>query len=96
MKRTYDKIVQTLECLPSFQVNCLFCSVKNSFLTLYLYIFDFLIRYAMKCLDKKRIKLKQGETLALNERIMLSMVRKCLISFILIVTVFVEPSENNN
>ncbi|PFX32896.1 Beta-adrenergic receptor kinase 2 [Stylophora pistillata] len=30
--------------------------------------------YAMKCLDKKRIKLKQGETLALNERIMLSMV----------------------
>lgn len=28
----------------------------------------------MKCLDKKRIKLKQGETLALNERIMLSMV----------------------
>ena len=35
----------------------------------------------MKCLDKKRIKLKQGETLALNERIMLSMVRtkKCSI-----------------
>ena len=31
-------------------------------------------RYAMKCLDKKRIKLKQGETLALNERIMLSLV----------------------
>jgi len=30
--------------------------------------------YAMKCLDKKRIKLKQGETLALNERVMLSMV----------------------
>ena len=29
----------------------------------------------MKCLDKKRIKLKQGETLALNERVMLSMVR---------------------
>ena len=29
----------------------------------------------MKCLDKKRIKLKQGETLALNERIMLSHVR---------------------
>lgn len=28
----------------------------------------------MKCLDKKRIKLKQGETLALNERIMLSLV----------------------
>ena len=28
----------------------------------------------MKCLDKKRIKMKQGETLALNERIMLSMV----------------------
>lgn len=28
----------------------------------------------MKCLDKKRIKMKQGETLALNERIMLSLV----------------------
>lgn len=32
------------------------------------------LRYAMKCLDKKRIKMKQGETLALNERIMLSLV----------------------
>ncbi|XP_042524430.1 beta-adrenergic receptor kinase 2 [Dipodomys spectabilis] len=30
--------------------------------------------YAMKCLDKKRLKMKQGETLALNERIMLSLV----------------------
>ncbi|KAM3715889.1 G protein-coupled receptor kinase [Dirofilaria immitis] len=30
--------------------------------------------YAMKCLDKKRIKMKQGEMLALNERIMLSLV----------------------
>uniref|UniRef100_A0A1I8GCM8 G protein-coupled receptor kinase n=1 Tax=Macrostomum lignano TaxID=282301 RepID=A0A1I8GCM8_9PLAT len=30
--------------------------------------------YAMKCLDKKRIKVKGGETLALNERIMLSLV----------------------
>ena len=30
--------------------------------------------YAMKCLDKKRIKMKQGETLALNERLMLSLV----------------------
>lgn len=30
--------------------------------------------YAMKCLDKKRIKMKQGETLALNERTMLSLV----------------------
>jgi beta-adrenergic-receptor kinase len=30
--------------------------------------------YAMKCLDKKRIKLKQGEALALNERVMLSLV----------------------
>ena len=30
--------------------------------------------YAMKCLDKKRIKMKQGETLALNEHIMLSLV----------------------
>uniref|UniRef100_A0A8C0D0L4 G protein-coupled receptor kinase n=1 Tax=Balaenoptera musculus TaxID=9771 RepID=A0A8C0D0L4_BALMU len=31
-------------------------------------------KYAMKCLDKKRVKMKQGETLALNERIMLSLV----------------------
>ncbi|VDQ10920.1 unnamed protein product [Trichobilharzia regenti] len=30
--------------------------------------------YAMKCLDKKRIKMKGGETLALNERVMLSLV----------------------
>ena len=36
----------------------------------------------MKCLDKKRIKLKQGETLALNERIMLSMVSITLKKFI--------------
>src|SRR6218665_927011 len=34
----------------------------------------FFFRYAMKCLDKKRIKMKQGETLALNERVMLSLV----------------------
>ncbi|EPY80358.1 hypothetical protein CB1_000841023, partial [Camelus ferus] len=34
----------------------------------------YISRYAMKCLDKKRIKMKQGETLALNERIMLSLV----------------------
>ena len=37
-------------------------------------IIYFLYRYAMKCLDKKRIKMKGGETLALNERIMLSLV----------------------
>lgn len=37
-------------------------------------LFVQLLRYAMKCLDKKRIKMKQGETLALNERIMLSLV----------------------
>lgn len=44
--------------------------------------------YAMKCLDKKRIKMKQGETLALNERTMLSLVstgvswrQNCLPSF---------------
>jgi beta-adrenergic-receptor kinase len=30
--------------------------------------------YAMKCLDKKRIKLKHGQSLALNERTMLSSV----------------------
>lgn len=37
-------------------------------------IVEFSSRYAMKCLDKKRIKMKQGETLAINERIMLSLV----------------------
>uniref|UniRef100_I3LXY8 G protein-coupled receptor kinase n=1 Tax=Ictidomys tridecemlineatus TaxID=43179 RepID=I3LXY8_ICTTR len=42
-----------------------FCQWKNVELN---------IHYAMKCLDKKRIKMKQGETLALNERIMLSLV----------------------
>lgn len=30
--------------------------------------------YAMKCLDKKRIKMKQGETLAINECLMLNVV----------------------
>jgi beta-adrenergic-receptor kinase len=30
--------------------------------------------FLLQCLDKKRIKMKQGETLALNERIMLSLV----------------------
>lgn len=30
--------------------------------------------YAMKCLDKKRIKMKQGEMLAINERAMLQAV----------------------
>jgi len=39
--------------------------------------------YAMKCLDMKRIRLKQGESLALNERKMLQAVsevrhHKCL------------------
>lgn len=29
--------------------------------------------FAMKCMEKKRIKMRQGETLALNERIMLSL-----------------------
>lgn len=45
------------------------CSHLFSFFPMSLYV-----RYAMKCLDKKRIKMKQGETLALNERIMLSLV----------------------
>lgn len=39
--------------------------------------------YAMKCLDKKRIKMKQGETLALNERIMLSLVSTGVRNFFL-------------
>lgn len=38
--------------------------------------------YAMKCLDKKRIKMKQGETLALNERIMLSLVSTGVSQFV--------------
>ena len=38
-------------------------------------------RYAMKCLDKKRIKMKQGETLALNEKHMLSLVSECVSNF---------------
>ncbi|XP_072013142.1 G protein-coupled receptor kinase 3-like isoform X1 [Amphiura filiformis] len=42
--------------------------------------------YAMKCLDKKRIKLKQGETLALNERIMLSLVSEVDSPFIVCMT----------
>jgi len=44
----------------------------------------------MKCLDKKRIKLKQGETLALNERIMLSMVSRtiCTVKLISCLTGF--------
>ncbi len=42
--------------------------------------------YAMKCLDKKRIKMKQGETLALNERIMLSLVSENDSPFIVCMT----------
>ncbi|XP_071848958.1 G protein-coupled receptor kinase 3-like isoform X1 [Apostichopus japonicus] len=42
--------------------------------------------YAMKCLDKKRIKMKQGETLALNERIMLSLVSEVDSPFIVCMT----------
>ena len=56
--------------------------------------------YAMKCLDKKRIKMKQGETLALNERIMLSLVSTgvsvkyhyCIIIIIIVVVVVVVGS----
>lgn len=45
----------------------------------------------MKCLDKKRIKMKGGETLALNERIMLSLVSTgvsdvCLSVYILFIS----------
>ncbi|XP_022106066.1 beta-adrenergic receptor kinase 2-like isoform X1 [Acanthaster planci] len=42
--------------------------------------------YAMKCLDKKRIKMKQGESLALNERIMLSLVSENDSPFIVCMT----------
>jgi len=52
--------------------------VKFIKLTIKIYLITSILvtvdRYAMKCLDKKRIKLKGGETLALNERIMLSLV----------------------
>jgi beta-adrenergic-receptor kinase len=51
----------------------------------------------MKCLDKKRIKMKQGETLALNERIMLSLVSTgvcCWLSLIIFFMVsFVVKEE---
>ena len=50
----------------------------------------------MKCLDKKRIKMKQGETLALNERIMLSLVSTgvCyLLPLILFMVSFVVKEE---
>ena len=43
----------------------------------------------MKCLDKKRIKMKQGETLALNERIMLSLVSTG-VCFIIIVDCYFD------
>ncbi|KAF6767870.1 hypothetical protein AHF37_10468 [Paragonimus kellicotti] len=39
--------------------------------------------YAMKCLDKKRIKMKGGETLALNERVMLSLVSTGVSDYVL-------------
>ena len=48
--------------------------VKHLIMSLVLCRESWLFRYAMKCLDKKRIKMKQGETLALNERQMLSLV----------------------
>lgn len=44
--------------------------------------------YAMKCLDKKRIKMKQGETLALNERIMLSLVSTGVRNFLFFSSLF--------
>ena len=54
--------------------------------------------YAMKCLDKKRIKMKQGETLALNERVMLSLVstgvsiqKKNIFLFIIIIILYILP-----
>ncbi|XP_002739097.2 G protein-coupled receptor kinase 3-like [Saccoglossus kowalevskii] len=49
--------------------------------------------YAMKCLDKKRIKMKQGETLALNERIMLSLVSEVDSPFIVCMTYAFQTPE---
>nr|BAA75507.1 rhodopsin kinase [Enteroctopus dofleini] len=49
--------------------------------------------YAMKCLDKKRIKLKTGETLALNERIMLSLVSTGECPFIVCMTYAFQTPE---
>lgn len=53
-------------------------------------------RYAMKCLDKKRIKMKQGETLALNERLMLSLVStgvSCLLLFVFFLFIFFKEKH---
>ena len=60
-------------------------NVKKGLTILYSCLLHFLYfcRYAMKSLDKKRIKLKQGETLALNERAMLSFVCSFLEIFFL-------------
>lgn len=49
--------------------------------------------YAMKCLDKKRIKMKGGETLALNERIMLSLVSTGECPFIVCMTYAFQTPE---
>lgn len=38
--------------------------------------------YAMKCLDKKRIKMKQGESLAINERLMLNLGNSYSVNFL--------------
>jgi hypothetical protein len=46
----------------------------------------------MKCLDKKRIKMKQGESLALNERIMLSSVSngvRCAQNFVATIVILI-------
>lgn len=53
--------------------------------------------YAMKCLDKKRIKMKQGETLALNERIMLSLVSTGVsVHYVLWNTVFMQSDAKDH
>ncbi len=60
VRKATHKMNKTQTCCDCRCVICALCCLN--------------VRYAMKCLDKKRIKMKQGETLALNERIMLSLV----------------------
>ena len=48
----------------------------------------------MKCLDKKRIKMKGGESLAINERIMLSLVSTGVSMHVVSVTSFMLTQVN--
>lgn len=69
--RHWQDVRTDIECSEQTFVSycCTLLGLKLLFYCIYC-----VSRYAMKCLDKKRIKMKGGETLALNERIMLSLV----------------------